>query len=275
MAESKALSAEIVALFDTIRQQAQAYAEAFSRVEELLQQLQRQREQLLTEVEHFHQQRELLIQQFRRQIEETVSRLTERVAALRDIITRVDQVEEMLRQVVQLPEHFAGQVAEALAQAELKVRSTEQKVALLLRNLQEGLQNVEQRLHVIRLLCQRDVSELRQQIKSLREELDPTQLRQQALQSVELRLQPLEHQVTELATLVVQLERSLTERAPPPEMPVVVAQQEEVVITRLRNELQRVSGRMAHLEKQLLLAFLLFGVILLGALLFLVLKGNP
>lgn len=271
MAASKALSAEIVALFDTIRQQAHAYAEAFARVEELLHQLQNQREQLHAEVVSLHQQQEALIGQFRRQVEELLALLTGRAAMLQEGVARVERVEALAHHVSQLPEHFAGQVAEALAQMQQVVRGTEQKLALVIRSLQEELAHVQQRLHVVRLLCQRDIGELRQHFESMQTLFDPAQLREQVLQSLERRLQPLEHQLAELARAVVQLGK------PPEELPAtppILSQEEHEAARWWRRELQLVEQKIVRLEKFVMLAFILCAALAIGMGVILVLEGG-
>ncbi len=256
MAGSKALSVEIAALFDTVRQQAHAYAEAFSRVEALLEQLQQQRVHLQQETEQLRQQAETVLEHLRKEVEGIVSFLTHRAASVWECAQRLERVESEIQQVQHLPERFAEQVAEALAQAEVLVRGTEQKVAIILRNLQEELRYWEQRVEAVHVLAQRETAELRQWLQKLEEAYDPAQLRQHVLQAVENRFQQLEQQLTELATALVQLTSPVAEPAPLPPQPAVPEELTRELAT-VRQRLRALEHRAARLPAVVVLACVL------------------
>ncbi len=267
MAESKAVSAEILALFETVRQQAHAYAEAFTQVEELLQQLRQQREHFRQETEQFRQHAASVLEHVRQELERIMVPLLQRVSALHEFQERLARIEAEAARLQQLPEQFAGHVAETIAQVESLVRGTEQKIALVLRSLQEELRQWEQRVEVFRLLHRRDLGELERQLQELRALYNPDQLRQQLLQNVERRFQTLETQLGELANTVLQLVRE--EPLPPPAEPQPEVSPAEEEVAQLRNRIRSLEQRITTVR--LLFALLAVGVLV--ALLLGVLRG--
>lgn len=262
MAESRALSGEILALFETIRQQAHAYAAAFARVEELVQQLQQQREHVQRDAESFRQQAQATLEHLRREVDQLIAVLTERAATVRELAARLSTIEAEIARLSQLPERFAEQVAEALAQAETLIRAMEQKVAIILRSLQEELRDWQQRVEGIRVLTQHDLAAVRQEMEQLQRSIDPAQLRQQLLQTLEPRFQQIEAQVEEVAKALLHLPH--TQQSPPPEPP---PRPEPAALL----ELQHLRQRLTSLEKRLAFFPFLFGVLALGVVLALLL----
>ncbi|GBD07020.1 Chromosome partition protein Smc [bacterium HR21] len=267
MAGSKALSTEILALFETVRQQAQAYAEAFTHVEELLQNLQQHRERFQQETDRFREQAAAFLEHLRREFDTLIAPLLQRTATFHELHARLARIEADSARLQQLPEQFAGQVAEAIVQVETLVRGTEQKVALVLRSLQEELRQWEQRVEAIRLLLRRDIGELQRQLEELRTTVNPEQLRRQLLQNLEPRFQTLEAQLTELATVLLQWtqEEPAPQPVEPPSQPPVAG--EELVL--LRQRLTALERRM----KALRIVFALLTAGVLAALLLGILHG--
>lgn len=269
MAGSQALSAELLALFQTVRQQAQAYAEAFTRVEELLQELQQHRERFQRETEYLRDRGAALLEHLRQEFERITAPLLQRAAALYELSARLERLEAESARLRQLPEQFAGHVAESIVQMEQRVRTVEQKLALALRSLHEELRHWEQRVEAIRLLTQRDLGEVQQQLQKLHDALNLEQFRRQLIQTLEPRFQKLEAELTEIATALLQLTR---EEAPPQQSESPPEQHSSVI----GEELPVLRHRIAMLERRIIalrVAFLLLTAGVLAALLFGLLHG--
>ncbi|MCS7170583.1 MAG: hypothetical protein NZ949_08195, partial [Candidatus Kapabacteria bacterium] len=143
--------------------------------------------------------------------------------------------------------------------AEALARSTEQRVAIVLRTLREEIRGLEQRLEAVQLLCRQDIGEFRQEFLTFRDAVDPSQLRQHLLQSMEARLSQIEYQLTELARSVLQISQEQRTTVPNEDEPRWV---DQVFVN--EHKLQELWQRLLTIEKRMSVFPLLLGILAVG-----------